>query len=186
MSVVIATAGTALVVYGSSSAPAGAEAGVSAAETKMVLIGDLLTLVASVVYGIYQVLYKIYAALPDRLEPIPTDAAYEPIVDPVDDPAETPVFDRQEMVYPPPFGLYANALTSAIGVCTFVLLWMPIPILHYYGLETFRLPADIQTVSVIAGIALSGVAFNATLMVRFHISALSGLILSIDPWNRFC
>ncbi|EKM61070.1 uncharacterized protein PHACADRAFT_247425 [Phanerochaete carnosa HHB-10118-sp] len=165
LSVVIATAGAALVVYGSSGAPASADAGVSAAETRMALIGDLLTLIASVIYGIYQVLYKMYAAPPDHLEPIPADAAYEPIVSAMDDPAETPIFDKPEMVYPPPFGLYANALTSAIGVCTFVLLWVPIPILHYYGLETFHLPADIKTVSVIACIALSGVAFNATLMI---------------------
>ena len=109
----------------------------------------------------------------DELEPSPADVAYEPIVDSTDDAAEIPASDKPEMVYPPPFGLYANALTSAIGVFTFLLLWVPLPILHYSGLETFHLPSDIQTVFTIAGIALSGVAFNAGLMVRIRRLALA-------------
>lgn len=168
ISVIIATVGAALVVYGSSSASPDGEAGTVATKANLTLLGDMLTLVASVLYGIYQVLYKMYAALPtelDHLEASPTDVAYEPIVDPADDPTEAPVSDKPEMVYPPPFGLYANALTSAIGVFTFLLLWVPIPILHYSGLETFHLPSDIQTIFTIAGIALSGVAFNAGLMI---------------------
>ncbi|GJE86146.1 hypothetical protein PsYK624_022260 [Phanerochaete sordida] len=169
VSVVIATAGAALVVYGSgSSTPTDAETGVTAEQANLPLVGDLLTLVASIIYGIYQVLYKMYAALPtdpENLDSPPMDAAYEPIFDPTDDLAESPVTDKPEMVYPPPFGLYANALTSAIGVFTLLFLWVPIPILHYYGLETFRLPTNLQMVLVIAGIALSGVAFNAGLMI---------------------
>ena len=169
-SVVIATLGAALVVYGSSSGTsANSAAETTPAETKAPLVGDMLTLVASVIYGIYQVLYKMYAALPTppdgHVEDLYVEPAYEPIVDASDELGEVPVSDKPEMVYPPPFGLYANALTTAIGICTFLLLWIPIPILHVLDVETFRLPADITTISVIAGIALSGVAFNAGLMV---------------------
>lgn len=189
ISVVIATVGAALVVYGSSSASAVEDLHTAVPEKKLALFGDLLTLVASVIYGVYQVLYKMYAAFPnqpDHFDPIPVDVAYEPIVDPMDDIAEIPIADKPDMVYPPPFGLYANTLTTAIGVCTFVLLWIPIPILHYFGLETFRLPTDIKTVTVIAGIALSGVAFNAGLMVRFCRFSLLRSTLNVRLWFRFC
>ena len=163
VSVVIATVGAALVVYGSSNPGSGTET--AAAEAP--LIGDMLTLVASIIYGIYQVLYKMYAALPTPaegdFEQLPVD--YEPIIDSSEDATDLPIPDKPEMIYPPPFGLYANTLTTAIGICTFLLLWIPIPILHYLDLETFRLPTDFKTISVIAGISLSGVAFNAGLMV---------------------
>jgi hypothetical protein len=167
LAVIIATLGAALVVYGGSNASNDTGTEAVPTETKAPVVGDLLTLVASILYGIYQVLYKMYAALPSppdgHFEELPVD--YEPIPDPSDVSTEIPDSDKPDMIYPPPFGLYANALTTAIGVCTFLLLWIPIPILHYLGLEMFRLPTDVKTISVIAGIALSGVAFNAGLMV---------------------
>lgn len=164
--VVLATVGAAAVVYGGSSKSDGESTDAQAAGAKAALFGDMLTLVASVIYGVYQVLYKMYAALPTEPHHIPVEQDYEPIVDSSEDPSDMPLSDKPEMVYPPPFGLYANALTSAIGISTLLLLWIPIPILHYYGLETFRLPGDMKTVLVIVGISLSGVAFNAGLMVR--------------------
>ena len=42
---------------------------------------------------------------------------------------------------PLPTALHANFLTSCIGFATLVLLWIPIPILHYTGIETFHWPA---------------------------------------------
>ncbi|KIP03972.1 hypothetical protein PHLGIDRAFT_94162 [Phlebiopsis gigantea 11061_1 CR5-6] len=168
VAVVIATIGAAVIAYGGSSSPTEHESPeTKAADSGAPLVGDLLTLVASIVYGIYQVLYKMYAALPaqpDTAFEVAIDPAYEPILSQSDD-AEAVVPDKPEMVYPPPFGLYANALTSGIGICTLLILWIPIPILHYLGLETFRLPPDMRTVLVLFGISLSGVAFNAGLMI---------------------
>ncbi|KZT02682.1 uncharacterized protein LAESUDRAFT_661140 [Laetiporus sulphureus 93-53] len=139
------------------------------------LIGDLLTLVASVLYGLYQVLYKIYAALPSDPEvlddEVPTDAlyrrlptSYDSTLD-IDEAAVNIPQVADEAVYPPPFGLYPNMLTSAIGVLTLLVLWIPIPILDYYGISTFSLPKTSLQVVAIAGIALSGVVFNAGFMI---------------------
>lgn len=149
----------------------------------------------------YQVLYKIYAALPtdpSELGVTPSDlSAYEPIASgeteeswDVAIPSEDTKSDT--MIYPPPFGLYANFLTSSIGVCTFFLLWIPLPILHILDLEKFRLPTDITTISVIAAICLSGVVFNAGLMVRRRLVCPVFCKISLTPNNvltvshRFC
>lgn len=39
-----------------------------------------------------------------------------------------------------PLALHANFLTSLIGVATLLLFWIPIPLLHWSGLEEFELP----------------------------------------------
>ncbi|KAI0692772.1 hypothetical protein BC835DRAFT_1356036 [Cytidiella melzeri] len=161
--VLLATAGAAAVVYGSSSATAEARPEAIASP----VIGDVLTLIASVLYGIYQVGYKMYAALPtDPHElDIGADPSYAPVATDGEEWGDVLPLDKADMVYPPPFGLYANLLTSCIGVCTLFLLSIPFPILHSLHAENFRLPTDISTISTIAGISLSGVVFNAGLMI---------------------
>jgi hypothetical protein len=39
-----------------------------------------------------------------------------------------------------PLAVHANFLTSLIGVATLALFWIPIPLLHWSGLEEFELP----------------------------------------------
>lgn len=39
-----------------------------------------------------------------------------------------------------PLALHANFLTSLIGIATLLLFWIPIPLLHWTGLEEFELP----------------------------------------------
>lgn len=39
-----------------------------------------------------------------------------------------------------PLALHANFLTSLIGAATLLLFWIPIPFLHWTGLEEFELP----------------------------------------------
>jgi len=167
--VLLATAGAAVVVYGGSSEASQNELEARPPLTAGPVVGDLLTLVASIIYGIYQVGYKMYAALPtdpDEFDVGPVEPAYDPIAEGAEDSwDETPPSDKFEMVYPPPFGLYANFLTASIGVCTLLLLWVPMPILHVFDIEKFRLPTDITTISTIVGISLSGVVFNAGLMI---------------------
>lgn len=167
--VVLATLGATAVVYGgSSSKPDAPEAAAhSAANNRAPLAGDLLTLVASVLYGMYQVFYKLYAALPTDPEElldaepagpytrIPTENELEE-----DDP---PVSGPGTVV--PPFGLFPNMLTSFIGVCTFLLLWIPIPILQSLGVAHFALPTTRAQILSIIGISLTGVTFNAGFMV---------------------
>ncbi|KAJ3558818.1 hypothetical protein NM688_g698 [Phlebia brevispora] len=169
--VVIATIGAAAVVYGGSSATPTKDKITTrdAQNSPNPFLGDMLTLIASVVYGIYQVLYKMYAALPSDPDPdldrLPIDPSYEPIMDTDREDLEAHSIDKSDIVYPPPFALYANFLTTCIGLCTFFLLWIPIPILHFTGAEEFHLPPDATTWGVIAAISLSGVIFNAGLMV---------------------
>lgn len=142
------------------------------------LLGDLLTLAASVGYGLYQVLYKRYIALssdPERHEP--PQSSYTPIPrgsfddqDDTDSLDETHALGDSESVFntsihPPPFGLHPNLLTSLAGFLTFLFLWIPLPVLHYVGAESFQWPANWYVVLVISGIALSGVVYNAGFMV---------------------
>ncbi|KAI0639445.1 hypothetical protein C8Q77DRAFT_64115 [Trametes polyzona] len=178
IAVLIATAGVLAVVYGSSTADGAASDASNdslvAAEPRRAraapLVGDLLTLAASIIYAAYQVLYKIHAALPDDPE-VQSDALYSPIPE-----AETPVEDAGEhvegslliaddIIHPLPFGLYPNFLTSAIGICTMLVLWIPVPILDVLDIEPFELPKTGITYGVIAGIALTGAVFNAGIMV---------------------
>lgn len=185
--VIVATSGAMVVIYGSSTSPHNPE--ISTADShdstapsalnfkpSTALIGDLLTLVAAIIYGIYQVLYKKYVALPtdpdadlDGLD-TPASALYTPVPEDPDERTHVlPPLEQEDMVYPPPFALYPNLITSAIGVCTFLILWIPIPIIHVLGIKTFHLPPDLNTLSVIIGIALSGVVFNAGFMILLGI-----------------
>lgn len=70
------------------------------------------------------------------------------------------------IVYPPPFGLYANLLTSGIGLTTLLLLWAPIVVLDVLGVETFRWPTDFRVYLGLAGIAVSALGFLSSFMVR--------------------
>ncbi|KAI0068224.1 hypothetical protein BV25DRAFT_1793344 [Artomyces pyxidatus] len=179
--VVLATLGTLAVVYGGvqqadvpSSSKTRREPGAHGGSAKAPVVGDLLTLCASVGYGLYQVLYKRHAALPSDPEFESSDT-YIPVSLSTDDLSNSLSGDLEDnldldgAVYPPPFGFHPNFLTSAIGLCTFILLSIFLPILHYTNAESFRLPSNLSTVVSIAGIALSGVAFNSGLMILLGI-----------------
>ena len=138
------------------------------------LVGNLLTLVASFGYGLYQVLYKAYAALPSDPE-VASDPMYEQIPGDAEDEAtaDGTYIDPAEAVYPPPFGFHPNLLTSLLGFATLILMWIPIPFLHWSGVEVFRAPPNALTVLSIVGISFGGLGFNAGLMVNVsneHIS----------------
>ncbi|KAI9354177.1 hypothetical protein BD770DRAFT_367694 [Pilaira anomala] len=59
--------------------------------------------------------------------------------------------------------LFANTVTGAIGIVTFLVFWIPFPILHFTGVETFELP-DVTTFKYILAIASMSVIYNATFM----------------------
>jgi drug/metabolite transporter (DMT)-like permease len=54
-------------------------------------------------------------------------------------------------------------VTGGIGAMTLLLLWIPLPILHYTGLETFELP-DRNTFGMIMAIGSMSVIYNASMM----------------------
>ncbi|EIE86645.1 hypothetical protein RO3G_11356 [Rhizopus delemar RA 99-880] len=63
-----------------------------------------------------------------------------------------------------PTVLFANAVTSLIGLVTFLTLWIPIPLLHLADIEPFAWP-DARTFGYILAIASMSVIYNATFMV---------------------
>jgi len=152
------------------------EAFVDTSETvklKAPVLGDLLTLCASVGYGLYQVMYKRHAVLLQDGES-ELGAPYVPLSDSdglsageLDESAEV---TDDDLAYPPPFGLYPNLLTGAIGLMTLFALWIVLPILHYSGYERFRLPDNPTLVLSIAGITGSGLVSNAGLLVSVFFS----------------
>lgn len=166
--VILATVGVFAVVYGgSTSSDHNTEITSIEARTPSTkpLLGDAMTLVGSVLYGLYQVLYKKYVALPSDPEFAFEHRPYEPIRDEGDDPAHIDRIEIEDAVYPPPFGFHPDFLLSGIGLCTFAVLWIPLPILHYLNIEPFSLPKDMHTLLSIIGIAVTGIAFNGGFMV---------------------
>jgi len=179
LAVLVATFGVLAVVYGDARNPDTPPADHSQAPDVSVLgprpraplLGDLLTLCASVGYGLYQVMYKRYAALPSDPE-VDFGNAYDPLPESEDLPAHgfsSRNIDIDGLMYPPPFGLHANLLTCGIGLMTLFSLWTLLPVLHYSGYEQFRLPPDLITTLSIAGIAGSGLVFNGGLMILLGI-----------------
>jgi len=176
LAVLIATFGVMAVVYGDagqSELPLTdqRETFVNTSETvkpDAPLLGDLLTLCASVGYGLYQVLYKRHATLLQDGE-FELGAPYVPLAE-SDSPSAGELDESVkevdgDLAYPPPFGLYPNLLTSGMGLMTLLSLWIMLPILHYSGYERFRLPDNPTVVLSIVGVAGSGLVFNAGLLV---------------------
>ena len=168
MAVSLATLGVIAVVYGGTTTATN-KSTTSSFDFKPTapLLGNLMTLVASFGYGLYQVFYKVYAALPSDPEVV-SEGLYQEISGEDGTIGDYDLGSIQEdVVYPPPFGFHPNLLTSLMGFFTFILLWIPIPFLHYSGAEIFRLPPNFITVLTISGIALGGVVFNSGFMVSF-------------------
>jgi drug/metabolite transporter (DMT)-like permease len=180
VAVVLATCGVAVVVYGGATQDSNTAEALSSANTKGIskaVIGNLLTLVASFGYGLYQVMYKIYGALPNDPE-TKEESDYQAVPEDEEiaaeqDPSSGVVELDNAVVYPPPFGFHSNLFASLFGVATCLLLWTLIPILDYTGVEPFRLPTNWLTVFSIIGLSLSGVVFNSGLMVNFYRSMFS-------------
>jgi len=181
LAVLVATFGVLTVVYGDamrqSNAPPADHSGesviVETAKPKAPLVGDLLTLCASVGYGLYQVMYKRHAALPSDTKFDTEGGAYVPLPGssdgiPVSEISEDDL-KIDDLMYPPPFGLHPNLLACGIGLMTFLTLWIMLPVLHYTGYERFRLPDSPKTLLSIAGIAGAGLVFNAGLMTLLGI-----------------
>ncbi|CAG8518176.1 19891_t:CDS:1 [Racocetra persica] len=83
---------------------------------------------------------------------------------------------------PIPSIAFSNTITGLIGVFTLIFLWVPIPILHYMGIEEFCLP-DMKTFGYILFMASFGVIFNACFMLVIALTspvfASVGLMLTI-------
>jgi len=138
------------------------------------VLGDLLTLVASVAYALYQVAYKRYAALPNDSEAVIEDDSTAPFVyESLSEASDSRVslvsserhLPEDERTEKPPFGLYANFLSSCMGICTALSLGIGFPVLHWLSIERFTLPPDSTTFWCVVAIATSGVVFNSCFMI---------------------
>ncbi|TNY20446.1 hypothetical protein DMC30DRAFT_253850, partial [Rhodotorula diobovata] len=97
-------------------------------------------------------------------------------------PRPSPRHRPSHLSAPPPrasptlFLLYSNLLTSLIGLCTLVCLWVPIPLLQLVGWEDFEWP-PVEARWALVGIIASGVVFNGGFMLL--ISLLGPVIASV-------
>lgn len=67
------------------------------------------------------------------------------------------------------FLFHANFITMCVGVATICLLWIPIPILHFLGMEEFGLPRSFGELAAVAGVCFGGVVsgpFTSCHLVR--------------------
>ncbi|KAK3986751.1 hypothetical protein QBC44DRAFT_332672 [Cladorrhinum sp. PSN332] len=86
--------------------------------------------------------------------------------------------------------MFANTFGSLIGVFTVLVLWIPIPILHVLGWETFEMPtgetARLLFISVVANMVFSGsflVLMSLTGPVLSSVAALLTIfIVAIVDW----
>jgi drug/metabolite transporter (DMT)-like permease len=87
--------------------------------------------------------------------------------------------------------IFANTFGSMIGCFTFCVLWIPIPILHFTGIETFELPrgeaASLLFISTLSNAVFSGsflVLMSLTSPVLSSVAALLTIFLvAIVDWG---
>lgn len=88
--------------------------------------------------------------------------------------------------------IFANTFGSLIGAFTLLVLWIPIPILHYLGWETFRFPTGeagwMLIISICSNATFSGsflVLISLTSPVLSSVAALLTIFLvAIVDWLR--
>lgn len=121
------------------------------------LLGNLIIGVGSVLYGLYEVLYKRLACPPSHTGHTTTA--------------------KNGMIF-------ATLVGSLIGLFTMTVLWIPLPLLHWSGLETFELPtgkaAHLLLISVGANVVFSGsflVLISLTSPVLSSVAALLTIFL---------
>ena len=86
--------------------------------------------------------------------------------------------------------IFANTFGSMVGLFTLTVLWIPLPVLHWTGLETFELPsgpaASLLMISTLSNAVFSGsflVLMSLTSPVLSSVAALLTIFLvGITDW----
>jgi drug/metabolite transporter (DMT)-like permease len=166
--VLIAIVGVLVVAYGDSTPttriPKPPPAGIERADTPNSEAENRL--LGNLIIGVGSVLYGLYEVLYKRLACPP------------------------EGTSPGRGMIFANTFGSLIGIFTLTVLWIPLPILHMTGLETFALPrgeaAWMLGISVLANATFSGsflVLISLTSPVLSSVAALLTIFLvAIVDW----
>ncbi|KAJ3799928.1 hypothetical protein GGU11DRAFT_775397 [Lentinula aff. detonsa] len=168
VAVVLATIGVVLVIYGGSIV---SENNVLHTRLPSRSVGDLLALLASILYAVYQLFYDAFIEPP--LVPLQDLDAFSS--------ESTPLIEEyKDAIYPSPYGLESSFWTSMIGLCTMSLLWTVFPVLKGLGVEEFSLPTDPRTVLAILGAAFSGAMFmTGTMMLLASWGAITTSVTSL-------
>ncbi|KAK5952288.1 hypothetical protein OHC33_006761 [Knufia fluminis] len=66
--------------------------------------------------------------------------------------------------------LFANTFGSMVGTFTFCVLWIPLPILHYTGIETFELPTG-KTAALLALSTLTNATFSGAFLILMSLTS---------------
>jgi drug/metabolite transporter (DMT)-like permease len=66
--------------------------------------------------------------------------------------------------------IFANAVGSMIGIFTFTVLWIPLPILHFTGVEYFELPQG-RAAGLLAISTLSNAIFSGSFLVLMSLTS---------------
>ncbi|OAX84417.1 hypothetical protein ACJ72_01223 [Emergomyces africanus] len=162
-SVVVAIVGVLVVAYGPSDASGPSDDGDPAQDAKDASNRAL----GNIIIGVGSVLYGLYEVLYKRQACPP------------------------EGTSPGRGVIFANTFASLIGAFTLLVLWIPLPILHVLGIETFEWPrgeaASLLLVSVIANATFSGsflVLISLTSPVLSSVAALLTIFLvALVDWK---
>lgn len=163
VAVAIAVAGVFVVAYGDTSpAKHGSKSGGGAGGDKAPPSHEAENRAfGNLVIGVGSVLYGLYEVLYKRLACPPEGAA------------------------PNKGMIFANTFGSLIGAFTLCVLWIPLPLLHYMGWETFELPrgeqAWMMAISVLANASKSPHFLTLSLTLDFRTNAPSLLRLLPRP-----
>ncbi|KAL2364890.1 hypothetical protein RJZ56_002152 [Blastomyces dermatitidis] len=161
-SVVVAIIGVLVVAYGPSSPPP--ENGGDAAQDAKDASSRAL---GNIIIGVGSILYGLYEVLYKRMACPPEGTSTGRGV------------------------TFANTFASLIGAFTLFVLWIPLPVFHILGIETFELPrgqaASLLLISVIANATFSGsflVLISLTSPVLSSVAALLTIFLvAIVDWK---
>ncbi|KAI9709274.1 MAG: hypothetical protein M1820_003394 [Bogoriella megaspora] len=66
--------------------------------------------------------------------------------------------------------IFANTFGSCIGIFTFCILWIPLPFLHFSGIETFELP-DAHTGFILLISVLMNATFSGSFLVLISLTS---------------
>ncbi|KAH0848029.1 hypothetical protein AYO21_03607 [Fonsecaea monophora] len=66
--------------------------------------------------------------------------------------------------------IFANTFGSMVGLFTLTVLWIPLPILHWTGLETFEIPSG-QAARLLAISTLSNAVFSGSFLVLMSLTS---------------